>query len=28
VLLGNRVAAWLLDSAFCLTMTLQRDPAA
>jgi SAM-dependent methyltransferase len=25
VLLGNRAAAWLLDSAFCLTMTL-RDP--
>jgi SAM-dependent methyltransferase len=25
VLLGNRVAAWFLDSTFCLTMTL-RDP--
>jgi SAM-dependent methyltransferase len=24
VLLGNRVAAWLLDSTFCLTMTLSR----
>jgi SAM-dependent methyltransferase len=24
ILLGNRVAAWLLDSAFCLTMTLER----
>ena len=28
VVLGNRLAAWLLDSAFCLTMTLQREPAA
>ena len=27
VLLGNRVAAWLLDSTFCLTMTLKRAPA-
>jgi SAM-dependent methyltransferase len=26
VLLGNRVAAWVLDSAFCLTMTLKHGP--
>jgi SAM-dependent methyltransferase len=26
LLLGNRLAAWLLDSTFCLTMTLNRDP--
>jgi SAM-dependent methyltransferase len=27
VLLGNRVGAWLLDGAFCLTMTLKRGSA-
>jgi SAM-dependent methyltransferase len=28
ILLGNRVAAWALDSSFCLTMTLKREAGA